>query len=476
MPSKGMSREGMTFPLKGSPKRVVSWADDILIIAENGVAGGEDGTTGFDGDGIGAKRGGYNTRALLCTFHVGSFSPTEIQCDLGESITSMCHKTSPFNMILVASCSDYSPMRRLALRPRIRSCVYDSEKKSLVFLDKFIVGDTSECPPLLAMCNYHDNYFLAGRGGDLLLLSVTERGEFIKVYEARNICDRIVALDHDDSFIFIGCASRGVLCVEYDPQHMFHNLTVSEIRRSVTAMRAIGKGFVASADKFGNFYFERMPPVAMKPFLQISVDGMEDVSKSIRIPTLQLCSQAFVGDIATQMVVGDIFPAPFAQAQEEMETESEQDRIANSVVYCTILGSVGEFSVVLDEEDIILLIRLQNVLLEMYPTLSGQSHVDFQGQYHEPMGVLDGDLCRLYFNLPANEKELIAQKMDLPVRSIRHLLLRHMAWASADEDGEELHREGENGNGTGDGIEDEDAGEETGEGDGAVQGEMMEVE
>ena len=69
-------------------------------------------------------------------------------------------------------------------------------------------------------------------------------------------------------------------------------------------------------------------------------------------------------------------------------------------------------------EDVDFFQSLEMQLASEHPPLAGRDHLIYRGYYAPSKGVIDGDLCEMYFLLPSGKKMQIAAELDRSVREI----------------------------------------------------------
>jgi splicing factor 3B subunit 3 len=85
---------------------------------------------------------------------------------------------------------------------------------------------------------------------------------------------------------------------------------------------------------------------------------------------------------------------------------------AESLVYTTLMGSVGVLVPFTSREDTEFFQMLEMHLRQENPPLLGRDHLAFRSYYVPVKAVVDGDLCEQFMSLDNAKRRAIAEAMD----------------------------------------------------------------
>ncbi|KAJ5733568.1 Pre-mRNA-splicing factor rse1 [Penicillium malachiteum] len=268
----------------------------------------------------------------------------------------------------------------------------------LEFIHKTKVDD----PPLALLA--FQGKLLAGIGPILRLYDLGVR-QLLRKSQAPVVPSTIVGLQTQGSRIVVSDVRESVTYVVYKHQeNVLIPFVDDSISRWTTSTTMVDYETVAGGDKFGNLWLLRCPN-------KVSEEADEDGSGAHLVHErgylqgtpnrLELMVHYYTQDIPTslhktQLVAGG----------------------RDIVVWTGFQGTIGMFVPFASREDVDFFQSLETQLAAQHPPLAGRDHLIYRGYYAPSKGVIDGDLCEMYFLLPNNTKMTIAAELDRSVREI----------------------------------------------------------
>ncbi|XP_053993630.1 uncharacterized protein LOC128884334 isoform X2 [Hylaeus volcanicus] len=83
-----------------------------------------------------------------------------------------------------------------------------------------------------------------------------------------------------------------------------------------------------------------------------------------------------------------------------------------SLVYTTIMGSIGTFLPLLTKNEVDFLEHLEMAMRIAAPPLCGREHMVFRSYYTPCKGVIDGDLCEMFQTLPYSMQKQVSEELS----------------------------------------------------------------
>ena len=215
----------------------------------------------------------------------------------------------------------------------------------------------------------------------------------------------IVDLQTQGSRIVVSDVQESVTYVVYKYQeNRLIPFVDDSVSRWSTRITMVDYETTAGGDKFGNIWLVRCPK-------KISDESDEDPSGAHLIHErgylhgtanrLELMLHFYTQDIPTSV-------------QKVQLVAGGRDVL----VWTGFQGTVGMFVPFISREDVDFFQSLEMQLAAQYPPLAGRDHLIYRSYYAPVKGVIDGDLCELYFLLHNDAKMMIAAELDRSVREI----------------------------------------------------------
>lgn len=211
--------------------------------------------------------------------------------------------------------------------------------------------------------------------------------------------------------IFAGDISNGVLVFKFNTtSNQFMLVAKDPMPRWLTsACEVLDYHTVALSDKFDNLIVTRVPVEAsddysfMTSFIDSQGQDNSNAPSSALLRTHQIntVAQFHLGDIVTCLQKSQLSP-----------TSTE------TIIYGTVLGSIGSLSPITSSEDVELLSKLEILLRRQKPSLLSRDHLMFRSYYSPVHNVIDGDFCQMFTYLDTSVQSEIASKLDVSVEEI----------------------------------------------------------
>ncbi|EPS33156.1 Pre-mRNA-splicing factor rse1 [Penicillium oxalicum] len=275
---------------------------------------------------------------------------------------------------------------------------FQEEGRELEFIHKTKVDD----PPLALLA--FQGRVLAGVGSLLRLYDLGMK-QLLRKCQAHVVPHTIVGLQTQGSRIIVSDVRDSVTYVVYKYQENVMIPFVDDtVARWTTSTAMVDYETTAGGDKFGNIWLLRCPT-------KFSEEADEDGSGAHLLHErgylqgtpnrLDLMVHYYVQDIPTgihktQLVAGG----------------------RDILVWTGFQGTIGMFVPFVSREDVDFFQSLEMQLASQTPPLAGRDHLIYRGYYAPSKGVIDGDLCEMYFLLPNDTKMMIAAELDRSVREI----------------------------------------------------------
>lgn len=245
---------------------------------------------------------------------------------------------------------------------------------------------------------------IAGIGKNLRIYDLGMR-QLLRKAQADVAPQLIVSLQTQGSRIVVGDVQHGVTMVVYKSgSNMLIPFVDDTISRWTTCTTMVDYESVAGGDKFGNLWVLRCPDKASaeadEPGSDVQLtNGRRYLHGAPE--RLQLMAHMFVQDIPTSicktgLVVGG------------------QDVL----LWSGLQGTIGVLVPLTIRENAEFFQALEMHMRSEDPPLAGREHLMYRGNYVPVKGILDGDLCERFSQLPREKKEMIAGQLDRSVREV----------------------------------------------------------
>ncbi|KAL3444645.1 CPSF A subunit region-domain-containing protein [Aspergillus insuetus] len=275
---------------------------------------------------------------------------------------------------------------------------FQEDGKELEFIHKTKVEE----PPLALLA--FQGRLVAGIGS---LLRVYDLGmkQLLRKCQAIVVPKTIVGLQTQGSRIVVSDVRESITYVVYKYQeNVLIPFVDDSIPRWTTSTAMVDYETTAGGDKFGNLWLLRCPK-------KISEEADEEGSGAHLIHDrgylqgtpnrLELMIHVYTQDIPTslhktQLVAGG----------------------RDILVWTGFQGTIGMLVPFVSREDVDFFQSLEMQLASQCPPLAGRDHLIYRSYYAPVKGVIDGDLCEMYFLLSNDTKMMIAAELDRSVREI----------------------------------------------------------
>ncbi|KAJ5231858.1 Pre-mRNA-splicing factor rse1 [Penicillium citrinum] len=275
---------------------------------------------------------------------------------------------------------------------------FQEDGRELEFIHKTKVEE----PPLALLA--FQGRLLAGIGSVLRLYDLGMK-QLLRKCQASVVPKTIVGLQTQGSRIVVSDVRESVTYVVYKFQeNILIPFVDDSIARWTTSTTMVDYETVAGGDKFGNLWMVRCPG-------KVSEQADEDGSGAHLVHErgylqgtpnrLELMVHYYTQDIPTSLHKAQLVAGG-----------------RDIVVWTGLQGTVGMFVPFVSREDVDFFQSLEMQLASEHPPLAGRDHLIYRGYYAPSKGVIDGDLCEMYFLLPSGKKMQIAAELDRSVREI----------------------------------------------------------
>jgi splicing factor 3B subunit 3 len=161
---------------------------------------------------------------------------------------------------------------------------------------------------------------------------------------------------------------------------------------------------VVAGDRFGNIFVNRLDSV-------ISDEVDQDATG---LGTIREKSQLNGAPHKTQMIahfhVGDLVTSVHKAALVA---------VAREVIFYTGLhGTIGILVPLVAKQDVEFLSNLEQLIRGEQASLVGRDHLSWRGYYVPVKGVVDGDLCETFADLPSERQRMISEELSCTVGEI----------------------------------------------------------
>lgn len=324
--------------------------------------------------------------------------------DLEENEAAVSVAAVPFTsqddetFLVVGTAKDMTVMPPSSSGGFIHIYRFQEEGRELEFIHKTKVDE-----PPLALLGFQGR-LLAGIGTILRLYDLGMK-QLLRKCQAPVVPGAIVGLQTQGSRIVVSDVRESVTYVVYKYQeNVLIPFVDDSIARWTTSTAMVDYETTAGGDKFGNLWLVRCPN-------KISEEADEDGSGAHLVHErgylqgtpnrLELMVHYYTQDI----------PASVHKAQLVAGGR-------DIVVWTGFQGTLGMLVPFASREDVDFFQSLEMQLAAQHPPLAGRDHLIYRGYYAPVKGVIDGDLCEMYFLLSNDTKMMIAGELDRSVREI----------------------------------------------------------
>ncbi|RDW65780.1 DDB1/RSE1 family protein [Aspergillus mulundensis] len=275
---------------------------------------------------------------------------------------------------------------------------FQEDGKELEFIHKTKVEE-----PPLALLGFQGR-LVAGVGS---LLRIYDLGmkQLLRKCQAAVVPKAIVGLQTQGSRIVVSDVRESVTYVVYKYQeNALIPFVDDSIPRWTTATTMVDYETTAGGDKFGNLWLVRCPK-------KISEEADEEGSGAHMVHDrgylqgtpnrLELMIHLFTQDIPTSLHKAQLVAGG-----------------RDILVWTGFQGTIGMLVPFVGREDVDFFQSLEMQLASQCPPLAGRDHLIYRSYYAPVKGVIDGDLCEMYFLLSNDTKMMIAAELDRSVREI----------------------------------------------------------
>ncbi|CCL98671.1 uncharacterized protein FIBRA_00673 [Fibroporia radiculosa] len=261
--------------------------------------------------------------------------------------------------------------------------------------------ETNDVP--LAVLGFQGR-LVAGVGKALRLYDMGKK-KLLRKVENKTFASAIVSLATQGSRILVGDMQESVSFAVYKPPENKLLVFADDTQpRWTSAMTMVDYNTVASADRFGNIYVNRLDPKVSE---QVDDDPtgagiLHEKGLLAGAPhKTELLSHFHVGDIVTS-----INKVSLVAGGREV------------LLYTGLHGTIGILVPFVSKEDVDFISTLEQHMRTEQLSLVGRDHLTWRGYYVPVKAVVDGDLCETFARLPASKQSAIAGELDRTVGEV----------------------------------------------------------
>lgn len=288
----------------------------------------------------------------------------------------------------------------LTLRPRkcltasIKVYAYNSDY-TLTLLHSTPV----ESQPL-ALCAW-DGRLIVSLGKKLRIYALG-RKRLLKKCEYRAIPEAVSWLRVVKDRIYAGDVREGFMILKYKTAENQLQVVAEESHPHwLSCGELLDYHTVVGGDKFDSIAVSRVPPSPKD--MEVSGVGGNSTLR-LRGDTAYLVAECPKFESIAYIHLGE---TPTAIQKATLTPGGSE-----SLVYTTIMGSIGTFLPLLTKDEVDFLQHLEMAMRTAAPPLCGREHVVFRSYYFPCKGVIDGDLCEQFQNLTSQQQKEVADEVS----------------------------------------------------------------
>jgi splicing factor 3B subunit 3 len=215
----------------------------------------------------------------------------------------------------------------------------------------------------------------------------------------------IVTLNTQGSRIIVGDMQESTFFAAYkSPENRLLIFADDTSPRWITATTMIDYTTVASGDKFGNVFVNRL---ATTDSAQVDDDPtgagiLHEKGQLMGAPhKTKMIAHFHVGDVITSLHKVSLV----AGGREVL-------------LYSGLHGTIGILVPFASKEDVDFISTLEQHMRTEQLSLVGRDHLSWRGYYTPVNAVVDGDLCEMFARLPPQKQSIIAGELDRTVGEV----------------------------------------------------------
>ncbi|OBZ70629.1 Pre-mRNA-splicing factor RSE1 [Grifola frondosa] len=296
----------------------------------------------------------------------------------------------------------------------LRTYRFMKDGQNLELLHKTETNDV----PLAVMA--FQGRLVAGVGKSLRLYDMGKK-KLLRKVENKNFGSAIVTLSTQGSRILVGDMQESISFAVYKPPENRLLVFADDSQpRWISAATMVDYNTVVAGDRFGNVFVNRLDP-------KIS-DQVDDDPTGAGILHEKgiLAGAPHKTDMLAHFHVGDLVTSIHKVALVAGGREV--------LLYTGLHGTIGILVPFASKEDVDLISTLEQHMRTEQGSLVGRDHLSWRGYYVPVKGVVDGDLCETFAQLPANKQSAIAGELDRTVGELLKKLEQLRVTASGPHD------------------------------------------
>ena len=250
---------------------------------------------------------------------------------------------------------------------------------------------------------------LAGIGRDLSIYDVGLKRLLRKATRADCAPTTITSLNTQGNRILVGDARESIIYVVYHVD-VHGNQTLmpfadDTLARYTTCSTMVDYRTVAGGDRFGNFFI-----------LRCSAWASKDSDSDGAIPLLSH-QRGYLGGCSSKLeTIAHFYTNDVPLSVHKTPLVSGGGEV---LLWSGLQGTTGIFIPFMNRDDVDFFGTLERQMRIHDEPLCGRDHVAFRGLYVPPKGVIDGDLCERYLQLPRDKQHQIAMVCEKNIRTVK---------------------------------------------------------
>lgn len=262
----------------------------------------------------------------------------------------------------------------------------------------------------LALCAW-DGRLIVSLGNKIRIYSLGRR-RLLKKCEFRGVPEAVVWLRVVKDRIFAGDVRDGFMVLKYRAsENALHVISEESRPHWLTCGEVLDYHTVVGGDKFDSIVVARVPETAK----EMDSGGLGGhTTLRLRGDTPYLTNECLKFEFVANFHLGETLTA----LQKATLTPGGYE----SLVYSTIMGSIGALVPLLTKDEVDLLQHLEMAMRLSSPPLCGRDHGTYRSYYAPCKAVIDGDLCEQFQSLNPTQQRSVAQEVArTPLEILRKL-------------------------------------------------------
>jgi len=245
---------------------------------------------------------------------------------------------------------------------------------------------------------------LAGVGTSLRLYEPGQK-QLLRKAQGEVAPNIIVGLQAQGSRVVVSDLAESVIYVVYKPHdNRLIPFADDSISRWTTCSTMVDYETTAGGDKFGNLWLVRCP--------QKASEEADEEGSGAHLTHERAYLQGTPNRLACML---HFFPGDIPTSMQKCQLVAGGKEV---LLWSGLHGTLGCLVPFESREDVDFFQSLEQHLRQEDAPLAGRDHLMYRSYYVPVKGVIDGDLCERFAQLPADKKASIAGELDRSVREV----------------------------------------------------------